>query len=336
MRVVAPRPGNRALLVDDARVGYGLGLEQDEVHDAFVERFIGRIYDYATDGVDTHNMYRPRAHFPEGLSPNEQSTRMLSRLGRYKAVLWSFNYTTGPTTGIWFYERESHPPYEDRRLLSAYLRGGGKLFLFGGRALAAILSPDGYPRIEYPKLPPQSGDPDFTEDSFIWNFLHVRSQIVGIDPYHCYSVPPYDHQTWRDGLVRCVSTNPAYPDLVLDPTKHDTEVPSDCPQDPPPPMGGIKDYEGILWDRIFGDVPHEAGLDTLYTSECYEWEGTPPSNWHGAVIAQRYQATPTDTSQVMQRGRLVHFLFQPYPFMEGPAIEAGTAAINWLMTGDDY
>jgi hypothetical protein len=36
------------------------------------------------------------------------------------------------------------------------------------------------------------------------------------------------------------------------------------------------------------------------------------------------------------QGRTVLFLFQPYPFYEGPAIDAGTAAINWLMTGSDY
>jgi hypothetical protein len=54
------------------------------------------------------------------------------------------------------------------------------------------------------------------------------------------------------------------------------------------------------------------------------------------VIAQRYESTPADTLAGTEQGRVIMFMFQPYPFMKGPAIDAGTAAINWLMTGQDY
>ena len=33
---------------------------------------------------------------------------------------------------------------------------------------------------------------------------------------------------------------------------------------------------------------------------------------------------------------VVLFLFQPYPFYEGPAVDAGTAAVTWLIKGRDY
>jgi hypothetical protein len=129
--------------------------------------------------------------------------------------------------------------------------------------------------------------------------------------------------------------NPAYPDLYLDPAKHDTERLADCPA-PRPPTGGIRDYEGVLFNRLYSPFFPEAGLDTLYTSEVYGWQGVPPSNWNGAVIAQRYQSTQADTLSGTMQGRVVLFMFQPYPFYEGPAIDAGTAAVTWLMKGRDY
>lgn len=341
IRVVAATFDRTALLVDDARITYGhSGAVQDQVHDEFIERFIGRIHHYATDGLDYHTWYRPRGSIPEALNPTVNQSLTLGQLLRYSAILWSFNYTGGTTTGLWFTERETPRILGNRNLLSAYLAAGGKLFMFGGRQLAAMMTADyfGTVQIQYPKYPPQAGpdEADFTETSFIWNFLHARNLVVGIDPGDCYSHPPQDHQQWRDGLLSCSSHSPAYPDLFLDPAKHDAHVPADCPQSVPPPVGGIKDYEGVLFDDRYPPHYPQAGLDTLYTSVCYDWSGTPASTWHGAVVAQRYESTASDTLLARAQGRTILYLFQPFPFMEGPVVEAGTASINWLMTGSDY
>jgi hypothetical protein len=345
MTVVAFTFEKAALLVDDAVVGYGLnGLNQDDVHDAFVDKFTGRMRDFAPQGIDSHSLYRPGGpggRYSEGLNPTDSQRVPLADLARYEALLWNFNYGGGRTTGIWYHEHESTPgtSIPPRRILSSYLAAGGKLFLFGGRYLNAIMDLDGGVIIDYPKLPPQAGpsEQDFREDGFVWRFLHVRSQILGIDKYNCYSRPPDDHQTWRDGLVSCLSVNPAYPDLTLDPSKWNTERPADCGLgENNPPFGGLKDWEALLFDRAYSPFFPEAGLDTLYVTEHYNWSGSPPTYWNGAVVAQRYEATAADTLRGSEQGRVILFMFQPYPFYEGPAIDAGTAAINWLMTGQDY
>jgi hypothetical protein len=345
MKVVGFTFEKTALLVDDAVIGYGLRAEdQDAVHDAFVDRFVGRMRAFAPQGIGTHSLYRPggpHLKYPEGLNPTDSQRVPLSELARYQVLLWNFNYGGGGTTGLWFHE---HEPFSDdlmpRRFLSSYLAAGGKIFIFGGRFLNTLMNPDKRVMIDYPKLPPQSTEGEdgmqFHEDGFIWRFLHVRNQIVGIDKYSCYGQPPDDHQTWRDGLIRCASVNPAYPDLVLDPGKWDPEREADCERPDNPPVGGIKDWEGVLFDRKYSPFFQEAGLDTLYVSEHYNWGGSPPTYWNGSVLAQRYEATAADTSQGLAHGRVILFMFQPYPFQEGPAIDAGTAAINWLMTGQDY
>lgn len=346
MRVVAFRFARTALLVDDARITYGMtGATQDGVHDAFIDRFIGRIFHFASDGLERRSMYRPRTTggglLPEGGSPTDNETLPLSLMAQFSSIIWSFNFSGGETSGLWFHEHESSPTQRERRFLSSYVGAGGKLFLFGGRPLSAILSTTGGTAGgDYPKQPPQVGDSeqDFSEESFLWKFLHVRNQVVGIDPVKCNSQPPQDHQTWRDGLVACRSTNPLYPDLYVDPTKWDTEVLTDC-TNPRPPVGGLRDFEGVLEGPAnepgFARHTPDAGLDTLYVGVPYNWIGTPPSRWEGMVTAQRYESTAADTLRGTVQGRVIMFLFQPYPFQEGPVVNAGTAAVNWLITGQD-
>ncbi len=348
LRVVAFRFARTALLVDDARISYGFsGTVQDGIHDAFIDRFIGRIFHFATDGLERRSMYRLRktgsTTLPEGLNPTDNETLPLSLMAQFSSILWNFNFSGGETTGLWYHEHESPPgaTRRERRLLSSYVGAGGKLFLFGGRPLSAIVSlTGGNAGGDYPKQPPQVGQSNraFSEESFLWRFLHVRNQVVGIDQLKCNSQPPQDHQTWRDGLVACMSANPLYPDLYLDPAKWDTERLSDC-SNPKPPVGGILDYEGVLEGPSTepGYARHnpDAGLDTLYVGVPYNWHGTPPSKWNGMVVAQRYESTAADTLRGTTQGRIMMFLFQPYLFQEGPVVNAGTAAVNWLMTGGD-
>jgi hypothetical protein len=344
MKVVAFTFERTALLVDDARVTYGLQTaQQDVIHDAYVKRFIRRIYDFAPQGIDEVALYRATNSNPEGRNPTQNDIIPLDRLARYGTILWNFNFTTGSASGLWLHEHEEGPnnAFPPKRLLSSYIGAGGKFFLFGGRGLSTTISllNGGPAGGDFPFLPPQAGpsDQDFGDDSFIWKFLHVRQQIVGIDGFNCYSQAPYEHQQWRDGLMQCVSTNPAYPDLMIDPSRYNADAPEDCGgADIHPPKGGIKDYEGIIFDRNYAPFFAEAGLDTLYTSRCYNWDGSPPTKWNDAVIAQRYESTHADTLAGTQQGRVMLFLFQPYPFFEGPAIDAGTAAINWLLTGQDF
>jgi hypothetical protein len=324
-----------ALLVDDAKINYG--IHQDEIHDEFITRFTGRILDFLD--LDRSSLYRPRNTDPEGRNPNESTIMTLVELMAYEAVLWSFNYAGGPSTGIWYHEHEGR--FDDRRLLSSYVALGGKLFLFGNMPVSSIISmhDGGFPTRDYPKAPPQAGyeSATYSTESFVWQFLHVRSRIVGIDPFDCYGRPPNEHQAYRDGLIRCSSRNPAYPDLDLDPSKHDADLPiGDCPQIPSPPLGGLRDWEGVLHHGGLPPLDPEPGLDTLYTSVPYGWSGGLPPAFRDAVIAQRYESTAADTLAERAQGRVVLFLFQPFYFTEGPAHDAGTAAINWLMTGSDY
>lgn len=52
-----------------------------------------------------------------------------------------------------------------------------------------------------------------------------------------------------------------------------------------------------------------------------------------AVIAHRYESTAADTAFGTQQERTVIFSFQPYWFEAESLKDAGTAAINWLVTG---
>ncbi len=136
MTVVAFTFSRPALLVDDARIGYGLNsLQQDPIHDAFIDRFIGHIRDFTGGVLDTRSLYRPQGQNPEALNPVEQNAIKLSELSQYASVLWSFNFTSGEASGIWFHEHQSDSggARRDKTLLSTYLAAGGKLFLFGGR-----------------------------------------------------------------------------------------------------------------------------------------------------------------------------------------------------------
>jgi hypothetical protein len=317
---------------------------QDSLHDAFVSRFTQHMRDFAPDGVDSWILYRPGGGTPEGNVPNDATAIPLSTLTQYQSLLWSFNFTNGQAAGIFYHEREGGGNTSPRHLLSSYVGAGGKLFLFGGRPLSALINTTGSAGNDYPKLPPQTADNGlirFRETNFIWRFLHVRNQIVGVDPLDCSMSRKNEHQFFRDGLIRCVSTNPGYPDLYIDPTKWNPDLPSHRCELFDAPNGGITDWEGIIAgdprDADGGYAAHvpDAGLDTLYTAVCYSWSGGPPSNWDGAVIAQRYQSTRADTLRGTSQGRVVMFLFQPYPFYEGAADDAGTEAIHWLMTGHD-
>jgi hypothetical protein len=351
MRVVAFRFARTALLVDDAKmVGYGLnGVTQDAVHDAFVNRFIGRIRDFAAEGLDTRSLYQRsfNGQYDEGINPTQATAVPLNVLAQYSALLWSYNFAGGQTSGIWFHEHEALPGSGRReiRLLSSYVGAGGKLFLFGGRPLAAITSRfDGLPTPNYPILPPQVGqaDREFTESNFLWRFLHVRNQVQGINSQNCNQ--PAEHQTWRDGLVACRSANPYYPDLYIDPAKWNTEAPTGCGDHRA--IGGISDFEAMMEgtnvDPGFAAHVPDAGLDTLYFGVPYDGPAAPPSRWgigangqYQMVIGQRYESTKADTLSGTAQGRVILLDFQPYPFMEGPVWDAGTSAINWLMTGRD-
>jgi|GEM_PF-3991143 len=351
MRVVAFRFDKTALLIDDDRITGYSGISnrnQDDIMDAFTARFTGRMQDYALDHMDgPRKLYTTSGQgIKEGIGPTQNTAIPFSVMTRYQALLWSFNFTStggGSQTGLWFHERDTRT--DPRHLLSSYVAAGGKLFLFGGRPLSALVNipSGGNAGGDYPKLPPQVAQNgnmvQFTDTNFVWKFLHVRNQIVGVDPLSCRFSPGFEHQQPRDGLVQCVTANSAYPDLYLDRNKWDPDRPSTtCPDKV---AGGISDWEGILEgppnDPDGGYTAHapDAGLDTLYTGICSSWAGGPPTIWNGAIVAQRYSPTKADTLRGTVQGRVVMFLFQPYAFLEGPAIDAGSAAINWLMTGRD-
>jgi hypothetical protein len=63
--------------------------------------------------------------------------------------------------------------------------------------------------------------------------------------------------------------------------------------------------------------------------------GDYPSDADGAVIGARYQSTQADTLIGRQHGRVIYFNWQPWWFQEDRMMDAGTAAVNWLLTGRD-
>jgi len=230
--------------------------------------------------------------------------------------LWS--PSTRPTPG----GRDRQDPLVD------LLECGGKLFLFGGRPISAIISTATGGRAATIRRSAQAGASlqNFSDESFIWRSSRSQSgrrhrRLWLLEP------APYDHQTWRDGLIRCISQNP--------PIRTCTSIPRDTTR------RGWPTAAAETADAASGITrgPLRQDLRALFPSPD-STRSTPRSATAGpavpellgrAVIAQRYQSTKADTLSGVAQGRVVLFLFQPYPFYEGPAVDAGTAAVTWLI-----
>jgi len=302
---------NFALIVDDAKFAAGVS---DAEHDAFLrETVTRRFYDLG--------QVEPFALYPGSPERTNYVDLTLEDLARYQHVFWSVQVGAGNPQPLRFFEGE-----EGR--LTSYAAAGGRLFFAGGRISSYMLGgPNG--RFGYPKDPPLAGQmEDFGNETFIWQFMKYHNTIVSVPTRGASSI-----QKQATGLVGLRSHHPAYPDLELDNDKIQPfdEVSGNQFR------GGIKDWEGVK--GVVRPVEQIAGFDSLYSPVTMDTTlccGFRSGGVKDAIVAHRYASTAADTIAGTQQGRTVIFNFQPYWFEKAGLLDAGTAAINWLVTGQDH
>ncbi len=339
MNVITYTFGRLALVVDDEvndRV-------PDAIHTGFMRRtLLAHLYDFPALGAPTWwKAYKVIG----GQEVGGPSAIDLQTLADYQNVIWyvNSNYVSGDGVLTSLRFSEGYGNDQGKRLLTSYVTAGGRLFLIG-EDLAGFLTGD----VKYPKTPPKPGDQTYNNwtSSFFFKFLYLRNTLVSADQQNSLA----NDKTCAgqaSGLIGARSLRPSFPDLALDRNK----------QNPGALDPGNKDrYIGgsIFWEgakaaptELVDDLP---GLDSLYAAETWNRyhassnnqcvQGTEPLGTYispgaGAVIAQRYQSTRADTLAGIQHGRTMFFDFEPYWFQEMGLFDAGTTAINWLITGRD-
>jgi hypothetical protein len=300
-----------ALIVDDSRFA---NVPNDVMHDEFMDRsLLRRIYELGP--VDKFSAYSGAQENPAV----RDEALPLSLLAKYRNVIWH-QHANGQDKPLAIHEVE-------KKKLSSYLGAGGRMFLAGDQFVAALkgtrLGDYGYP-----KNHPDEDPPGYPRDSFIWNFLKIRNRVV--------SRPNPGDAPEREatGMIGARSLHPAYPDLRLDHSKHN---PYDLLNNETQFRSGIGDWEGVR--GVYVPIERMDGLDSLYTVVTFDTTyccGKRDSGLTDAVIAQRYESTRIDTLRGTPQGRTILFDFQPWYFEEAGVLDAGTSAINWLVTGKDH
>jgi hypothetical protein len=291
-------------VVDDARFPAG---PRDPDHDAFLNSTILRRF-RAMGETDDFTIWSGAS---EGGSTPAQVT--LEDLAEYENVVWSGKLGGNIHTGLGADANEA--------ALREYLYAGGRLFVIG-ECLAGMNRES----VRYPFDPPID---EAGREKLYFKFLYMQDRVVSN-----HSLVDPELYEWTSGLLTARSKNPAYPDLVLDPGKWD-----------PWEVQGREYRGGVAWEGVVaapGQAPTRwEGLDTLYTVET--WNRTMsrpgevvPSPVDGAVIGARYESTRGDTLASRQHGRVVYFDFQPWLFQGDRLMDAGTAAVNWMVTGRDF
>jgi hypothetical protein len=312
MRVVSFSFEKFALVVDDAR--WDAGGPTDPLHDRFLHQNVyRRLFDYGE--VDSVSVYTDRTEGGQSSStyPIPLTLRTLSL---YRYVIWNFK-EVGGNSGLRGTE-------SDNKRLTNFLGAGGRLFMVGGRLAASQSGSFRWP-IQPPKL-----DDDVGRAVFYFKYMYMRNTIVS-------SAVTTSCDAVKGGIVAARALNPAYPDLEIDRQKWDpwsiTVVPREY-------RGGLGLWEGVKAGagEAIEDLP---GLDSLYAARTWNHSlntqcGIGPATMDGAICGWRYQSTHADSLQGRQHGRIAVFNFQPYYFQSDRLADAGTAAVNWLVTGRDY
>ncbi len=303
------------LVVDDAK--FVQAQITDQIHDDFMSNvMLRRFKDFAT--ADHYAAWGPR----EGGFPSGANNLTLERIAQYQHVVWQTQHlSTSSVSALDIVENQ-------KGLLSSYLAAGGRLMMIGGQ-LSSLLNDRGF---EYPKNGPDSDEKriHFGFDNFIYTFMRMRNEIVSVATEGPDSAPA---KREASGLIGLRSTNPSFPDIRIDRMKRDPWEPVNKGQNF---RGGIIDWEGFRDQR---NPVAQAGMDSLYTPVTMDSTlrtGRVNAGFQDAVVGWRYQATAADTARGTQQGRTVVLNFQPYWFEENPIRDAGTTAINWLMTGQDH
>lgn len=305
MQVVGFGFSKFGLVVDDARFAAGVS---DAAHDTWLnETILSRFRDLG--GTQDVSIWTAPREI--GTSP---SVLRLEDIADYQNLVWSGHPAVNVHSGLGVDRIDA--------VLTSYLNAGGRLFIFGGH-LAAMNRAS----LNYPFPPPGS---EAERGKLYFRFLYMRDQVVSSRDRNgatCYER--------KSGLHVARSANPAYPDITLDPQKWNPEEITGEEF-----RGGIADWEGVM--QVDGQAPmHEGGLDTLYTAQTWNRSLNPgcgyaPSPVDGAIIGARFHSTPADTLAGRQHGRVLYLNFQPWWFEGDNLLDAGTAAVNWLVTGRDW
>ncbi|MCA9729536.1 MAG: hypothetical protein KC729_17750, partial [Candidatus Eisenbacteria bacterium] len=308
-----------ALVVDDSRFQ---GVPSDADHDRFLDdTLLRRFYDLGV--VDKYSAYLGS----QENGPAAPEALPLATLAKYRNLVWhSQVIALGQTVPLYSHEVVDHK-------ISAYLAAGGRLFMTGGRVGGVLNGSTPFGTFGYPKFREDddrgSGTgTSYPFDSFIWEFLHMRNTLQ--------SQPTDATATQREasGMISARSIHPAYPDIPIDLAKWN----------PYEPINGNTQFRGGIkfWEGVYGDfLPIEqiAGLDSLYTVVTMDTTyccGALSAGLSRSVIAQRYESTRADTLAGSPQGRTMLFDFQPWYFDSQAITDAGTAAVNWLVTGKDH
>lgn len=312
MRVIAFTFSKFALVVDDAI--FQSATPTDEAHDNYIENvLLRRLHDFGT--IERFNHYIRQ---PNGNETGNSRVMTLPTVADYQHICYSVQRGSNAMIGLGRRDASG----STNTSLTAFLGAGGRLFLFGGQ-LAAANRWD----FQHPFSPPD--ETDLTGRGYIYyRFMYMRNLVVSSTSQGagtCYEPV--------SGLVAARSLHPAYPDLLLDRTKWDPfeEVGGKY-------RGGIGSWEGHQFG-INQTLERFAGLDSLYAADTFDRALTgcddviSPSR--GSILAMRYASTTVDTLAGTQHGRVIFFNFQPYWFDRQRMMDAGTAAVNWLVTGRD-
>lgn len=239
----------------------------------------------------------------------------LSDLSRYRVVAWYTDQAsaaqhdakfggTQPATALRFINTVGHV-----NTLAAYLRLGGKAWLFGEGATTAIAN--GYysaiAATGVPKFPYTSGDDPqanvLRPGDFLYDFCHLRSELNIADP-------AFNSLTAHLALKACL---PYLPEFALAPGE---EVPADRSKDPR--VGPSAAHNALRWSglpRLTLAAVRTASIDPAVRVEKQTWVITQPlsvlegrgrrgeSALDTLYLAQAIVYDPTDASPAASDGR---------------------------------
>ncbi|MBU1949033.1 MAG: hypothetical protein KJ927_10005, partial [Candidatus Eisenbacteria bacterium] len=309
IKVVAFPMNKTALIVDDATPRpYMFGT--DPVHDAFRDRVLRSVYQFLEPGEEPgiFNMFRTNEG---GFNPESMPLELVAA---YKMIIWNTFFFGTSSSGLNDNEFERH-------ILTSYIGAGGRLYLYGSSPIGCLAGDNfNYGGDGLCPDVPGADEPAWDDESFIWTFLHLTNCVTGTS----------GTGQQIDGWVGSKSVHPLYPDLDLNTSVWNPWRPR---------VGDGLPVGGTVWFEVYKNsrsiaIQPEPGMDTLYVLKTFNYQGV-QSRLEGYPITLRYQSTPEDSALGIDQGRVFLQMFPFFPCHEGPATEAATKAITWVMTGRD-
>ncbi len=255
-----------ALWIDDFKAS-GIG---DCEHDAIIEEILDYAIDPYLSGGQELPEWQSRSQIGDCYEGNNARVLQLEQMGRYKLLFWnhaghhsSLAQTTWHPSG--YQEESSH-------YLSAYVRAGGNLIIWGHYTIAGLLG-GYYPADRYIPDLPQFQDHNFGPGTFLWDVLNFRTRF---DRAGRGDGPGSQQMALTcSGLIGIQATQTGqafgFPAGLIDPTGYSSER-----------AIWVDDWSGHMnphgWsggNAMIGDPPlHIGGMDTLYTytANSFAWE----------------------------------------------------------------